>query len=225
MEPLLQKYIKCISNNYSAFMPRDHYNYLLSLKRTGFEPDVIYDIGAGALGWTRNVETVWPHAKYIVFDAYQSLQYLYQELEYDFHVGVLSNEDDKMMEYYQNDAYFLENSCLPFCGEKRPKTECLIRPGLTLDTVVERRDFPLPDLIYIHVNGMELEIIKGAIRLFSRDPPKRVIVNIYHDEVFQGSARWSEIVSYMKHVGYHCDSTDIGGEGGEKGEYGFVLFF
>jgi len=220
----LKNYIKNACNNYLSFMSKEHKDYLFLLKQEGFEPDVIYDIGAGSLGWTRNAEIVWPHAKYIVFDAYQALQELYQEMNYDFHIGVLSDEDDKMIEYYQNNLYFLENSCCPvslFSGYKREKTECLLRPSLTLKTVIERRDFPLPDFIYIHVNGMEMVILRDFLSS-SIQKPKRIILAIYHNQVYIGASRWNEIVSYMKNIGYYCDGPLIG-ENNDFAEYGFYL--
>lgn len=44
-------------------LPRDHVSYLNLLKLSGFEPRVIYDIGANELQWTLVAKRLWPDAE------------------------------------------------------------------------------------------------------------------------------------------------------------------
>ena len=104
-------------NNLSKqpLLPKNHVNYLLNLKRNGFEPKVIYDIGSCVLHWTNIVKKLWPNAKIILFDAFQPAEFLYSG--YDYHIGVLSNVDNNIVKFYQNDyhpggnSYYREIGC------------------------------------------------------------------------------------------------------------------
>ena len=50
-------------------LPKDHVAYLETLKSQGFEPKVIYDIGASTLHWTTHAKRIWPTADIILFEA------------------------------------------------------------------------------------------------------------------------------------------------------------
>ena len=108
---LLQNHIKNISEN-NTILSIDHKNYLKKLKESGFEPLIVYDIGAGALTWTNYVKTIWPDAIIIVFDAMDSFQFLYESYKLDYHIGVLSNNDPnkQMVKFYHNEYFFFGNS-------------------------------------------------------------------------------------------------------------------
>jgi hypothetical protein len=65
-------------------LPENHFNYLIKLKKEGFEPKVIYDIGSCVLHWTNQAKKLWPDAKYILFDAFAPAEFLYKEYGYDY---------------------------------------------------------------------------------------------------------------------------------------------
>jgi len=111
----LQNHLRNISNHDSP--PINHKNYLIKLKESGFEPKVIYDIGSCILSWTKFAKTLWPDAKFILFDAFSAPEFLYKEGQYDYHIGILSDEDDVLKKFYQNDytpggnSYYREIGC------------------------------------------------------------------------------------------------------------------
>ena len=51
-------------------MPYNHKLYLAGLKAKGFEPKVIYDIGACVLHWTKVAQRLWPDARIILASGY-----------------------------------------------------------------------------------------------------------------------------------------------------------
>ena len=91
-------------------IPNDHVSYLRSLKASGFEPKVIYDIGACVLQWTTEAKRLWPDAQYVLFDAFEEPEYLYKQSGYDYSVGVLGNATGVSVKWYQNATYFAGNS-------------------------------------------------------------------------------------------------------------------
>jgi hypothetical protein len=77
---MLDTYLENYGNQ--PLLPPAHVNYLLSLKAGGFNPSVIYDVGANVLHWTNVASKIWPDAKIYVFDAYPYVENLYKKKKY-----------------------------------------------------------------------------------------------------------------------------------------------
>ena len=108
----MDEYMKINNHLYELSLhdrfPINHVNHLHKLKNEGFEPKVIYDIGSCVLLWTKEAHKIWPDAKIILFDAYDKVEFLYKE--YDYYIGVLTDYDNKQIEFYQNDLMPTGNS-------------------------------------------------------------------------------------------------------------------
>ena len=71
--------LKSLSN--MSVMPESHISYLKKLKKEyNFEPEVIYDIGACVLHWTKESLKIWPNSTYYLFDGMDSVGFLYDEI-------------------------------------------------------------------------------------------------------------------------------------------------
>jgi FkbM family methyltransferase len=145
----------------SQDMSPDHIQYLEKLRDAQFNPNVCYDIGANYGQWTKAVCQVWPSTKPVLFEAFEPLEFLWSQ--HSHHVGVLSDQDDKVVKFYTNDtfttgnSYYKENNDVVFPPDKYEE-----KVAKTLDTVVKEKELPLPDLIKIDVQGSEIDILKGA---------------------------------------------------------------
>ena len=148
-------------------LPRNHVNFLEKMKsELNFEPKVCYDIGSCVLHWTRHAERIWKNTEVILFDAYNPVEIFYKNHRY--HIGVLANEDDKDVKYFQNDFFFGGNSIYKENNDKIfPEYNYTMKATKTLDTILKDKDFPLPDLIKIDAQGSELDILKGASNALS----------------------------------------------------------
>jgi len=202
-------------------IPENHVNYLLKLKNDGFEPKVIYDIGSCVLHWTNIVKKLWPNAKIILFDAFQPAEFLYSG--YDYHIGVLSNVDNNIVKFYQNDyhpggnSYYREIGCVH--GDFFPVNKYIEMKTMTLDTIVKERGFPLPDLVKIDVQGAEIDIIKGGLNTINN--AKRLIVELQHTEYNQGALQVTESLPIIEGLGWKC-TDPLFQNNGVDGDYGFV---
>ena len=205
-------------------IPGDHVNYLKSLKANGFEPRVIYDIGSCILHWSKEARKIWPDAKIIAFDASTSVEFLYSKKHVDdYSIGILTNEDDKELTFYQHDALQTGNSYYKEIGSKNSsalfnKHTAYKRRGMTLDTIVAERELPLPDLVKIDVQGAEKDVVEGGVKTILNC--KHLIVEMQRKQYNEGAPLVDETLPYVESVGFHCRAP-LFCDNGVDGDYGF----
>lgn len=196
---------------------KKHLEYLQQLKKNGFEPNVIYDIGACTMHWAREAHELWPGAKIILFDAYEPFTFLYKD--YDHHIGVLSNEDDNTVRFYiskehpSGNSYYKEHDDTVF-----PITRFVERNTRTLDSVVLERNFPPPDFIKMDTQGSEKDILEGATETLKS--VKRMIVEIQSDQYNIGAPKTDIVIPFVESLGFTC-SAPLFCDYGPDGDYGF----
>ena len=206
-------------------LPVDHANYLVKLKDSGFEPKIIFDIGACVLHWTNEAQRIWTDAEYIAFEAMDSCEFLYQERGLQYHMGLLSNESGKEVDFYQNDyhpggnSYYIENEEVnpqapQYFNESHRKKLCTI----TLDALVHLKQFPPPDLIKMDVQGAELDILKGAQETIKT--AKHIILELQVVEYNKGAPLKDTVIEYMDLIGYDC--LGLFSNNGPDGDYHFI---
>ena len=214
----LQEHLTKISKHDD--FPKDHVNYLKQLKESGFEPKVIYDIGANVLYWTRHARELWPEADIVLFDAYRPVEFLYSG--YKHHIGVLSDKDDEVVKFYINDMYPGGNSYYREIGSYRnifPKENYALYKTERLDSVVEENEFPLPDLVKLDVQGSEKDIIAGGLHTLSH--AKHLIVELQTIEYNEGAPNMEETLPYIESLGWKC-TAPLFCNNGPDGDYGFT---
>jgi len=210
-----------LHNNYT--IPRNHINYLNKLKYN-FQPKIIYDIGANVLNWTKEAKKVWNGADIIVFDAIKSAEFLYKEHHYKYHIGVLSDTDDKIVKFYENSEHPAGNSYYKEVGHEKsnelyPENKFTEQFSTTLATVVKNNNFPLPDLIKFDVQGCELDIIKGSIDIINH--AKYLIVELQIIEYNKGAPLANETIKFLEDNNWELLTKTPFCDNGPDGDYCF----
>lgn len=134
-------------SKYRSFS-NEQVSYLAFLKQQGFEPSVIYDIGAGMLHWVREAKRFWSDASFVLFEASDHLSFLYRD--YMHHIGLIGNKSL----LYQ-----------PVINAR--DSSIGLYDARSLDDVVSVSSFPLPDFVKIDARNGCLQIILGGIRVLS----------------------------------------------------------
>lgn len=212
-------------------LPKNHLEYLLRMRDTQhIDPKVIYDIGACVLHWQKGAKTVWPNARFVLFEAMDEVEPIFLESGMkDYNLGVLSDVDGKQVSFYQNtevpggNSYYKEN------GEINPAADAYfneshkrIKKALTLDTVVKRKRFPKPDLIKIDVQGAELDVLKGAENALEQC--KNLILELQRVEYNKGAPLKDEVIVYLASIGYQLMNDGPFCDAGPDGDYHFAKF-
>lgn len=180
-------------------LPEDHAKYLKKMSED-VHPTVIYDIGACVLHWTKKAKEAWPSSQYYLFDAAEAVETFLEKSGHPYHLGVLTDENEKKIEFYEDsenpggNSYYLETTGAFNESHKS------VRTGYTLDSIVLHNGWPMPDLIKIDVQGAELDILKGAKRCL--DKCKDVILEAQHVNYNEGAPKVAEVIQYMESIGF-----------------------
>ena len=192
--------------------PPDHIAHLRTLKESGFEPKVIYDIGSCVLHWVREARKFWPNAHYVLFEAMEEVEPLYQKYmrngggdTIQYFVGkVLSSSSGNRVKFWTNFAAPGGNS---YYREKYMNskffTSYIEKETVTLDEVVKYHNFPLPDLIKIDTQGSERDILLGGRTVVQA--AKRLIVEMQHSDYNEGAPKVEETLPFIESLGFKCD--------------------
>lgn len=206
-------------------LPPDHIAYLKKLKDDGFVPKVIYDIGANVLHWSSEAKKFWPDSEYVLFDAIPECEVLYKESGMTYHIGVLSDETGKKVDFYQNNydpggsSYYVENPEVnPRAREFFNETHIRKYSTVTLDAVQRLKKLPYPDLIKIDVQGSELDVLKGAQECLSKC--NHVILELQKIEYNKGAPLREEVIEWMENQGF--ESQGMFNNQGPDGDFYFI---
>ena len=186
-----------------------HLNYLQRLREEfNFVPKVVYDIGACVLNWTNGAKRIWPEAEYILFEAMEESEELFQETEHKYHIGVFSDEDNKEVTFYKNvycpwgNSYYMENPEFSARASElfeQPQNQ-FKRKTVTLDTVRRDKNFPYPDLLKIDVQGCEIDILKGAKDILQN--VEHLIVELQHVPYNIGAQLQDTSIPFIESLGF-----------------------
>jgi len=214
---------KIINNLFDVFkkdlLPKDHIMFLKYMKKElKFEPIVCYDIGAAVLHWTRHVENIWANTEVILFDAFEPVEIFYKTHKY--YIGLLSDKDNIDIKFYQNDFLFGGNSYYKeYNNNVFPESNFIIKKSKTLDTIVKEKNFQLPDLIKIDVQGAELDVLKGATETLKYC--KYLIVELQDINYNQGAPLAPITIKYLEDNGWKLISSKFS-DNGPDGDYCFM---
>ena len=218
----IQNTLKNLSN--MSPMPESHILYLKKLKEEfNFKPEVIYDIGACVLHWTNESLKIWPNSTYYLFEGMDSVGFLYDEIGFEYHLGVLSDVDNKELIFYQSNvspggnSYYKEDSWATELHYGKD-SERIVKT-ITVDTVVKEKKFKLPDLVKIDVQGCEVDILKGMTETLKTC--KHLIVELQHSQYNVGAPLNVESISFIESLGFEL-VTGLFTNNGPDGDYHFM---
>jgi FkbM family methyltransferase len=187
-------------------IPSAHKRVLNDIKKH-FTPRVIYDIGACVLHWTRMAKSIWPEPECITiaFDAINEVEALYKSKGILYHIGVLSDEDNKLVRFYENKELPGGNSYYKEIGHANahavfPEDRYTEKNAMTLESVIRQKNFELPDLVKIDVQGCELDILKGGINIINH--AKYLIIELQHVQYNRGAPLEDVTIKYLNDNGW-----------------------
>lgn len=171
---------------------------LQNVKRLGFSPSFVIDIGAYEGYWTRDFLEVYPDAKILMLEAQsgkeEKLKMVCREFtNAQYHIALLSAEDGK--EYS-----FIESETASHITSEVVEAAKKIR-GEALDQILERKQLPFPDFLKLDVQGFELEVLKGGSKSLAHAEFCLLEVSLLD---LDGTPMMLEVMNYMDTKGFQA---------------------
>jgi FkbM family methyltransferase len=181
-------------------------SYFSLLKRLGFSPKHIIDVGANRGKWTKEAMRFFPHAHYTLVEPQDHLKLHVQDLiDAGTVTWICAGAADERGE-------------LPFAVLGRDDSSSFVRAPeaperirivevRTLNEIVSSSDAPFPELVKIDAEGFDLKVLTGASDLFGKTEiflVEAMVCDNYDNTVLK-------VIQHMAAVGYQVmDITDLG---------------
>ncbi len=170
---------------------------LRRMRKAGFNPRRVLDVGAYRGEWTTLCKSVFPEARVLMIEALDSqrshLERVSERFRPDvaFEIQLLAAAATDDLEYFENET---ATSALPEweggSGRRR------VASAKTLDQVLRERGWDGADFLKLDVQGYELEILKGGAAAISGAEAALMEVSLI--EIYRGSPLLAEAVEFMR---------------------------
>lgn len=144
--------------------------FYANIKAAGFNPSFIIDIGSNTGTWTRKFLENFPNTKILMVEPQERLKPHFEDLLSEkvqiLNVGVGDKND--ILKFTIADR---DDSCSFIYSEEEAKEMGLDQidiPIKTLDTIIEENNLPIPNLVKIDAEGLDVEVIKGASSILGK---------------------------------------------------------
>jgi FkbM family methyltransferase len=167
---------------------------LENLRRCGFSPASVIDVGAFAGDWTTRTRTIWPAAKYLMIEPQPNKQERLRGMCNEsvfLEQALLGSVRSEAVPFHIDDLG--GSSVLEQTMDKCPSTESL--PMKTLDDVITGRKMTGPILLKADVQGYELEVLRGATETLPR--VEVILLEVSTLPYNIGAPLFSEVVAFM----------------------------
>ncbi len=169
---------------------------LNNLKKNGFNPTKIVDIGAYEGKWTEEVSEIFPEAHFLMIEAQAEKEALIKNVaqkdsnKRDYRISLLSADDDKTLLFNQ---YETASSVLVEHHDTGAETKTII--SKSLDTVLNSSNFQMPDFIKLDTQGYEIEILKGGKSALVS--AKVVLMEVSFIDIYKNGPLVLEVLNFM----------------------------
>jgi len=168
---------------------------LANLRRNGFDPATIIDVGAFQGDWSRMARRIYPHAAICMLDANPEKEPLLSAAtreigEAEYHIALLGPEPAASRPFYvmgTGSSVLPENTSMPRSVAQLPMT--------TLDHTLAQKPKPQPYFLKLDVQGYELEVLRGAELVLANTEAALLEVSLM--EYNQGAPLFAEVVAFM----------------------------
>lgn len=176
---------------------------LWNLRRLGFHPRAILDVGCHHGHWSSLAAHVWPQAEHLMIDGEEDCREHLLKKPFPFEIALLDSVS-READYHrctsgctEGNGLYKENGVAPF--------ETVKRQTKTLDEVVGDKTY---DFIKMDCQGGELNVLAGGGRTVSRAHAVQMETQL--QDYDEGAPRIIDVMAAMAQAGFRAyDLTDM----------------
>lgn len=181
---------------------RDLVHFFTTIKKMGFDPKHIVDVGANHGSWTREALKFFPNSFYTLIEPQKSLEASMKDLlvnpKIKFNaVGAGSQSGKFKLTIGISDAE--SNFRVSEMDAAKMGLEQIDVPVVTLNEFLNKTDLPTPDIIKIDAEGLDLEVLKGANDFMGKTEIFLVEVGIAIEDIDNS---FLKTINWMDEKGY-----------------------
>lgn len=171
VQVLLGKFDYRLMRTYSLALSSPLDPFFGTLKRNGFAPRYVIDVGAHKGGWTRRAIEYWPQAKYTLLEPQSELKVFASDLLDRYEIEWIESgvaDESGQLDFTIASQLDASTFCL---SEKQAKANGLARKCIdvvSLNDLVRTRGGQMPDMLKIDAEGFDLKVLAGASELLER---------------------------------------------------------
>jgi FkbM family methyltransferase len=185
--------------------------FFVLLKRFGFAPKHILDIGANHGLWTREALRFFPDARYTLVEPQDHLKIHIQDL-FDAGHGIRwinAGASDRPGALRFTITNRDDSSTFAFTEEQARAAgfKQIIVPVKTVNEIAASAGGELPDMVKIDAEGLDLKVLAGASDLLGKTDIF-LVEAVLRDGAYENSVE--EVIKFMANAGYRLlDITDL----------------
>lgn len=159
-----------------------------NMRRLGFSPKLVLDVGAYRGEWTTMMRRIYPGAFFLMLEAQEErtpdlerIKSLHPDTT-AYRIALLGAEQHSSVVFHQCPT--APTSCSILQARKSSNFLQVNRPMHTIDSILKEFGSPRPDLIKLDIQGYELEALKGAAMSIEKSQAILMevsIIDMYHN--------------------------------------------
>jgi FkbM family methyltransferase len=177
-----------------------------NIRRNGFSPFTIVDVGANVGDWSRTASAIFPSARMLMFDGDPDNEAALLNAVHEigsraaYFLKLLGPEKKDAVAFYKHEPSVgtTGSSILPELTSF--ETEAVALPMDTLDSAIDGVAAQPPLLLKLDVQGFELEILKGGRRTLRL--AEVVIMEASLLPYNEGAPLFADVVAFMNEAGF-----------------------
>lgn len=188
--------VRLVNRNWG---PKGYIDSFSQLRRLGFKPNIIFDVGASDGTWSVELANIFPHANYFLFEPLPECQSKLENLVktrsnfryFDCALGAC----DAVIDFNQHAGQSSFFASPQWLGKK---TRVSVHP---LDELLSKQSIPWPDLLKADIQGYELEMLKGAGKCLENC--SFLLLELSWLQIYEGGCTAGEVMGYLAERGFH----------------------
>lgn len=170
------------------------------LKKLGFEPSLIFDVGAYHGDFSKLCFNIWQSTEIVAFEALENkienLRSLFKNREFRVQEGIIGDRNaDDVLFYADETASSVLKSLEVF-----NKKDLVKQRMISLDSFINVSGGSVPDFLKVDTQGFEFQVLKGMEQHLSK--VKILLLELNFIEVYDNVKLAHEVIAYLSGFGF-----------------------